>query len=104
MDETVTRLILQKLDKIDTKQDQIEQKADDMVPAMVRMEERQMVMHAQLVKGETLFKDHTDRIDSLERTRDKGIAVLGIFGTIFTAIGAGTAWLLQNLHLLPKWR
>lgn len=104
MEETVTRLILQKLDKIDTKQDEIEKKADDMVPAMVRMEERQVQIHASLNKGAQVMEDHGNRLTSLEKTRDRGYTIIATVGAMWTAVIGFLTWILTNLHVLPKIR
>lgn len=104
MDETVTRLILQKLDKIDTKQDEIERKTDDMVPAMVRMEERQVAIHAALANGSKVMDDHGKRLTSLEKTRDRGYTILTTLGALWTTIMAFVTWILANLHVPPKIR
>ena len=104
MPDSLQSLILQKLEKIDAKQDAIEAGANERGLAMVRMEERQVQIHAALAKGAGVMEDHGKRLMSLEKTRDRGYTIVATAGALWATVVAFVTWVLTNLHVLPKIR
>jgi hypothetical protein len=91
-----------KLEAIEKKQDEQTKAIHDARIAMVRMEERQITEHDRLTSGAGRIDDHDNRIESLEKSRDKVNTILGMIAAAWSTLLAFGAWLWSNFP--PKWK
>lgn len=89
MAENIYGTLMQKLDLIVDRQ-------SELAVNVARMDERQALIHKRLTFGDTKIADHDDRIESLEKSRDKAKTAIGMLVAAWTGLVSFGTWLYNN--------